>query len=196
MTGTRPIVIGALALATVLGAAIPAVASDMTRPGDWAALASDRSAHRLGDSLTVIIYENASASNSAKNGSKRSTRASGEISSTVHREGGELALGTSFDGDGQSGRSDRMMAQISVLVTQVLPNGDLRVAGEQSLEVNGESTRISVRGRVRLADISSSNTVLSTRLSEAAIDYNGAGFVSRSARPGLITRALNQLGLF
>lgn len=191
----RALVVGTT-LAVTLGLTGPAAAGDMTRPGDWAALASDRLAGRVGDSLTVIIYENASASNSAKKGSKRNTRASGEISSPVRSEGGQLSLASGFDGDGQSGRSDRMMAQISVLVTEVLPNGDLRVAGEQALDVNGERTRISVRGRVRPADISSANTVLSTRLAEAMIDYNGAGFVTRSARPGLITRALGYLGLF
>ena len=187
-----------LAVATVVSAIIgsTAIAGESARPGDWAALTSDRSAGRVGDSLTVIIYENASASNSAKNGAKRNARASGQISSRNQSEGGQLNLASGFDGDGASGRTDRMMAQISVLVTEILPNGDLRVAGEQALDVNGERTRISVRGRVRPTDISNANTVLSTRLSEAAIDYNGAGFVTRSARPGLIARALGHLGLF
>jgi flagellar L-ring protein FlgH len=80
-------------------------------------------------------------------------------------------------------------------VTQVEPNGDLRVSGWQRLNINGESTNIKVSGRIRRDDVSSENTVLSSRLADAMIDYNGRGFASRSAKPGVVTRIFNWLGI-
>ena len=87
------------------------------------------------------------------------------------------------------------MAQVSAEVIDVYPNGDLLVEGRQQVLVNGEETIIGVRGRVRPVDISSDNIVLSGRLANAQIDYDGSGFISRSARPGIISRLFSLLGL-
>ena len=80
-------------------------------------------------------------------------------------------------------------------IVAVLPNGDLEIAGAQRLNINRERTVIRVRGRVRPTDISADNMVLSSRIADASIDYDGAGFVTRSGRPGLVTRIFNFLGL-
>jgi flagellar L-ring protein precursor FlgH len=88
-----------------------------------------------------------------------------------------------------------MVAQISVRVDQVYPNGDLGISGAQALNISGERTNIRIRGRVRPTDISGNNTVPSARIAEAVIDYDGTGFVSRSARPGLVQRIFRFLGL-
>jgi flagellar L-ring protein precursor FlgH len=173
-----------------------ASAEDLFKPGVWAALASDRPAARVGDSLTVIIDEVSTASGSARNGSKRSSHFGGQVGNgSSLNASGSLDLGSSFDGSGQTQRVHKMVAQISVVVDAVLPNGDLHVTGAQALKINGERTNIRLKGRVRTADIDSDNSVLSTRLADAAIDYDGAGFVDSSSRPGLLTRAFNWLGL-
>ena len=176
----------------------PAIAAgaDIYAQGAWSALASDRAADRVGDTLTIVIYENSAASNSAQNGTSKTSRLGGQISAgSSFNEAAQLNLNGGFEGSSQTGRVGKMMAQISVSVVEVLPNGDLRVAGEQVLNVNGDRTRIKLKGRVRRADISGNNTVLSTRLAEAAIDYDGTGFVSRGARPGIVSRIFNWLGL-
>lgn len=176
-----------------------APAANLVPLGRAPSLVADPVARQVGDSLNVQIYETASASNSAQGGSKRSTRADGQLN--MGKSNGKLktagvGYAGGFDSSGQSGRADKIVAQISVVVTDVLPNGDLRVAGDETLIVNGETTRIHVRGRVRPQDITPTNTVMSTRLAEAQIDYSGAGVVSRSAQPGLIVRLLNRVGLF
>ncbi len=88
-----------------------------------------------------------------------------------------------------------MVAQLSVTIQEVLPNGDYVILGEQKMHVNGESTTIAVRGRIRSADIDSDNTIVSSRIADAQINYDGKGFVSRSAKPGLINRLFSILGL-
>ena len=77
----------------------------------------------------------------------------------------------------------------------MLPNGDYRITGEQRMHVNGENTTIAVRGRIRQADIRPDNSVLSSRIAEAEINYDGKGFVSRSAKPGILNRIFRFLGL-
>jgi flagellar L-ring protein precursor FlgH len=173
----------------------PCLAADLFKNDNWAALASDRNAYRSGDILTVIVYESASAKNSASSSSKRASQVGGEISGDrTFNHSGNLALHNTSDDTGSTGRSGGMVAQISVTVDAVLPGGDLQVSGSQELNINGDKTNIHIKGRVRPADISN-NTVLSNRLADATIDYDGTGFISNSAKPGLITRIIDWLGL-
>lgn len=182
----------------MIACAAPAagLADDLYPRDGWSALASDRVADRVGDSLTVVIYENATASNSTQSGALRTRTLGGQVSGgTSFNESGQLGLTGRSDSTNQTGRIGKMMAQISVGVDAVLPNGDLRVSGEQVLNINGEHTRIRLRGRVRRADISGGNTVLSTRLAEAAIDYDGSGFAAPGQRRGIASRVFRFLGL-
>jgi flagellar L-ring protein precursor FlgH len=190
----RPIALPALAAVLVLTAGA-ASATDLYTPGSWPSLASDRRPERPGDSLTVVIYENSTAVNSAQNGSRRSNQIAGRVTSGSTQKSASGSLGGDFDAAAQTERAGKLVAQISVTVESVAPNGDLVVSGEQMLNISGEHTRIHLRGRVRPADISGDNTVLSTRLADAAIDYDGAGFVSRRAGPGVVNHVLTWLGL-
>ena len=186
-----------LLLAIVCGAiGFPAAASDLYRSGDFPALATDRTARSVGDIVTILVYENASASNSATTASKKNSSLDGRISAgNSFDEAASFALSGNSDNKGTSGRSGTMVAQISATVDEVLPNGDVRITGEQLLNIAGEKTRIRVKGRLRVADISAANTVVSSRIADARIDYDGKGFVSRSGKPGIIPRIFNFLGL-
>lgn len=193
---SRRLCIAALAAAFAAG---PALADDLFRHDNWAALASDRRAAAVGDILTVVVLENSTAANSATTGTRRENRLAGDISAghagSGIAESGSLGLSGSFGGNGQTSRSGRMVAQISVRVDTVYPNGDLGISGAQALNISGERTNIRIRGRVRPEDISGENTILSARLADAQIDYDGTGFISRSARPGLFQRVMSFLGL-
>lgn len=187
---------GAIILVSGLAVAAPVSAKDLYSAGNFPALASDRRAAAPGDTITIVIYENASASNQAATGSKKSTKLNGSISvGSSLNENGALGLSGSSDNQGSTGRSGQMVAQMSATVEEVLPNGELKVGGEQTLNINGERTHIRIKGRVRPADISSSNAVLSSRLADAAIDYDGSGFVTRGSKPGIVSRIFNWLGL-
>lgn len=182
-----------------LSAAAPAAAQDenLYQHDNWAALASDRRASAVGDILTVIVLENSTAANSAQTGSRRESKIGADlgISGTSINGSGNLGLRGGFEGTGQTSRSGRMVAQISVRVDTIYPNGDLGVSGAQALNISGEKTNIRIRGRVRTADISGANTILSARLADAQIDYTGNGFVSRSSKPGLLQRIFGFLGI-
>jgi flagellar L-ring protein precursor FlgH len=182
-------------LACVL-AEISAQAADLYPHDGWAALTTDRKAHHVGDALTILVYESATASDTASNGSQRDSNFGGQLSAgTSFNKSADLSLNSGTNTTGSTGRSGGMVAEISAVVDNVLPNGDLHVLGAQTININGEHTNIHVQGRVRLADIGADNTVLSNRLADASIDYDGSGFVSRSAAPGLLTRVFNWLGI-
>jgi flagellar L-ring protein precursor FlgH len=183
-----------LLVAIVLGA--PAHATDLYAPGRWPALASDRRASEKGDILTILVYESSTATNRVGSNSKKNIRLDGRITGgSALDESGSLSIGGGSDNLGTSMRSGQIVAQISAIVEDVAPNGDLLIAGAQQLNINGEKTNIKVRGRVRPADVSAGNVVLSSRLADAAIDYDGRGFVSRSGKPGIVGRIFNWLGL-
>ncbi len=185
-----------LALALVLSAS-GAMAADLYRPGNWVSIASDRKASQVGDIVTLLVIENDSASNSVTKGSrKRNSIDIGVDTSLDFSESASATLGGSYEGQGSNARTDRMVARLSVTVAEVYPNGDMRVTGMQRLKINGEATIINLSGRVRPDDLTADNTLLSWRLADAVIDYDGKGFASRSAKPGVVTKILSFLGLF
>lgn len=185
----------AVGIFAATGLPLSVTAHDLFVPGLTQSLGSDRRASQVGDTVTVVIVQAAEASSTLQTGRKRSTGISGAIRGGSLDESGSLSMGQNFDGRGELRRSERFVTQMSASVTDVMPNGDLVIGGRQKLDVNGEATLVEVRGRVRQADVDSENRVPSNRIADAQINYDGKGFVSRSAKPGLIQKMFGILGL-
>jgi flagellar L-ring protein FlgH len=148
-------------------------------------LAADNKAYRLGDTLTIQIIEASSATTSTDTGTRRKHGINGEVSNSGARTG-QVGLSASgeFEGGGRTQRANRLLATVTVTVQEILENGDLRVSGEQSLTVNDELQKVTLHGKVRPADVSDANVVLSTRLADARITYVGEGdLAERGQRP-------------
>lgn len=188
-------VIASVTWTALLAATTGAAADDLFHDKEWAAVASDRSARHVGDILTIIVYQAAEARNAAQNTSRTRRAFEGALQSGSIDESASLSLDGSYAGQGEVRRSESFVTQISVTITEVLPNGDLLIAGDQEMRINGERTTVRVRGRVRPMDIMGANQVLSTRIADAEISYDGRGFVSRNARPNWLHRLFSLLGL-
>jgi flagellar L-ring protein FlgH len=187
----------AAVLAAPLLGALPAPAADLFQGSTYESLTADRRASRPGDIVTILIYENSSASNTADTSTKTGFGVQGNVSTLyAGKNSAQIGLGDNYGGKGQIQRTGRLLAQLSASVTDVTPSGDLVVAGTQDIDVNGEKTRIRLAGRIRPIDIAANNTVLSTRLADAKIDYTGEGFITDRSRPGLIPRFFGWLGLW
>lgn len=184
-----------LAGVAVFTSSTPLFADDLFVGGTWPAFASDNKAANVGDMLTVFVYENAQASNKVQNRSSKRTTVGGTISAGSLNESGDLSFGGGYTGTGEVSRSEKLAATISVYVIERYPNGYMLIEGTQTLKVNGETTNIGVRGKIRAADITSNNAILSTKIANAQIDYDGKGFVSRSAKPGIINKIFSFLGI-
>lgn len=157
----------------------------------------DRKAARPGDILTVLIQETSSASSTA------ATSASKQDSSKIEAGLGpilrslipELETGTSMksQGQGSTTRSGRLLARLTVVVKEVLPNGNLLIEGTRFIQMNKETQKLVMSGIVRLDDIRADNTVLSENVAEATIAYDGKGTVGDRQRKGLISLLLDWL---
>lgn len=171
-------------------------ASSLINPDQYRGIASDHRAYRVGDPLTIVVLETASATSSAGTNADREW----SIFSNLHRDD-EVAhdigveVGGNADGAGRTTRQGQLRAQIGVRVISIENGALLRVRGEQAIEINGETQTIVIEGLVRSEDISPDNIVLSPRLSDATIEFTGDGVVSESQRQSWIYRLFSWLGL-
>jgi flagellar L-ring protein FlgH len=156
------------------------LATSLYNEATYRPLTADNKAFRVGDLLTVQVFENSSATTSTDTGTRRKNNLNAELTHGARRVA-ETGIGVAgeFDGGGRTQRANRVLITLSVSVKEVLPNGDLRVGGEQLLLVNQEQQKVTLEGRVRPQDVSDGNVVQSTRLADARITYLGEGEVSQ-----------------
>ncbi|MGQ9738447.1 MAG: flagellar basal body L-ring protein FlgH [Armatimonadota bacterium] len=157
---------------------------------------ADRKAVKEGDVLTVLIYESTTASSRADTKTSKSDSAStkpgvGPLLSLLPEW--SLSGKTNSQASGSTTRSGTLVGKISVVVKEVLPNGNLKVEGSRTVGVNGEKEKIVLTGIVRPEDVSAENTVPSTAIAQAEIHYEGKGPVGSKQREGLLTKLLKWL---
>ena len=160
---------------------------------------ADPKANQVGDALTVIIQENASASN--RTSTKTAKNSKTAISSTIPGAGNILdfiplhSLDSGFDneytGDASTSRSARLTARMTVTVVGKKPNGDLIIEGVRTLKINGENEAIYVNGSVNPTMVRRDNTVLSSSIADLQIEYTGKGTITQGTRPGVVVRFIN-----
>lgn len=73
-------------------------------------------------------------------------------------------------------------------VVEVLASGNLVIEGEKLLTLNQGEERVRIKGEVSPADIASDNTVLSSRVADARIEYAGSGSLADANEQGWLTR--------
>jgi len=145
---------------------------------------SDSKAHRVGDIISVELSENTQAQKNAKTElTKDNTASLGSLiglgGAPITFKGDSLEFGYSqnsdFSGDSTSDQSNSLTGNISVHVLRVLPNGNLMIRGEKWMSLNNGDEYIRLTGVIRAQDISSSNTITSTKVANARIQYAGTG---------------------
>jgi len=160
---------------------------------NYESLVSDQRSYKQGDILTVLIYETATASTQAQTDTKKTTTIGATASDGTNTIEGNAGINSGFGGGGTSSQTGKLVASVSVTIVEKLANGDMKVQGSQTLEFNSDMQHISVSGIVRERDISSNNSVLSTRLADANIRFVGEGLLTSRSKPGVITRIWNWL---
>lgn len=170
-------------------------------------IATDMKAARIGDILTIIIAENAATSSSQnkKTGSDSSVDAAVSQflfpSSGFGKHKGELPginFGgkSNFTGGGQVSNTQSLTARAAVLITDVLPNGNLVIAGARKLTFSGETQNVVLHGIVRPSDIDSSNTILSTNIADARLEFISDGSLTDAQKRGWLSNLYEKLRPF
>ncbi|MBZ6379238.1 flagellar basal body L-ring protein [Pacificimonas flava] len=150
------------------------------------ALFRDQRASEIGDILTIRI----NIQDSAQLGNTTSrTRGGGESASVASLLGltdllpdsidptnlAETSSSSTFNGGGNTVRSESIDMTMAAIVTDVLPNGALAIRGRQEVRVNFELRELIVTGIVRPQDIGRDNSILHSQIAEARIIYGGRG---------------------
>ena len=173
-----------------------------------AGLAEDVKARRRGDIVTVVISEQASASKQASTGTSRaSSLAAGMpnflgLEKTPVKGWMDLAnllnasFSSKFDGSGSTSRAETLQATISTKVLDVLPNGNLMIEGRRNVKVNNEDQIIVLTGTIRSRDVNSDNSISSSLIADARINYSGKGIISDRQKPGWLMNVIDAVWPF
>ncbi len=171
----------------------------------------DHRAHRVGDLVTVKIVENYQSSSSVSNKMSRKSGIKAGISAflgiekTLEKKHPNFKASNMFqsdyssnvDGQGKLSRNTNIVATITARVVEVLPNGNLVLQGVRVIRQNENLEYLTLTGIVRPEDIDADNSVLSTQLADAHIEYSGAGPGTQVMKgPGWFARLLQLIWLF
>ncbi|MBD3264288.1 MAG: flagellar biosynthesis protein FlgH [Candidatus Omnitrophica bacterium] len=170
----------------------------------------DDRASQVGDIITIIIVESAGASQQASSTSSRESEIKGEIKEwfELNFHGGpstklaetlpkwEIDVENNFSGGGSYSGNYEVEGEITTRVIDVLPNGNLVVAGNSEVKINEEINTIALSGIIRPSDISPSNTILSTQVADAKINIIGKGPINDKTKRGILGRILDWIWPF
>ena len=177
-------------------------------------LVSDFRARHVGDVVTIILQENMKGAKDVKTSTSKQSdfnlglsgifgfefkkrvnpRYPKETIDPAKAIGGSVK--DSFDGSGKTSRDASLTGTISARVINVLPGGNLLIRGTRALKINNETQYLTITGVVRPTDISPTNTVSSTKIADARIEYTGAGVLAEKQRPGWLARVLGVISPF
>ena len=119
------------------------------------------------------------------NFAKKTEKAKEYLNVPLGRDLLDATAENSHTGSGATSREGSLVASITVMVREVLPNGNLVVQGSREVVVNHEEQFMTVTGIVRPLDVSRDNVVLSTQIAEARITFGGVGVVADKQRSGM-----------
>ena len=147
-------------------------------------LFEDRRARFIGDVLTINIAETVQASKKGNTTAERSQSVTAGIPTVVGLpfkglQGTALdaSSGNKFSGKGENSSSNAFTGTITVTVIEVYPNGNLLVSGEKQIGLKEGEEFVRFSGVVNPNSITSSNTVTSSQVADARIEYKANGFI-------------------
>ncbi|CAH8184460.1 MULTISPECIES: flagellar basal body L-ring protein FlgH [Vibrio] len=162
-------------------------------------LYDDSKPRGIGDIITVNLDESTKAAKSAdadlskSNDSSMDPLAVGGKDLTIGDYNFSYALknDNNFNGSAEANQSNSISGSITVEVIEVLANGNLVIRGEKWLTLNTGDEYIRLSGTIRPDDIDFDNTIASTRISNARIQYAGTGTNQDMQEPGFLARFFN-----
>ncbi|MDR5733149.1 flagellar basal body L-ring protein FlgH [Caballeronia sp. LZ025] len=158
-------------------------------------LFEDQRPRNVGDILTIVISENVNATKSSAANTNRGGSGSFALPTTPGIFGGLFnnttlsATGANkFTAAGGASAANTFNGTLTVTVTEVLPNGNLMVSGEKQMLINQGNEFVRFSGVVNPTTISGSNTVYSTQIADAKIEYSAKGYIDEAQNMSWLQR--------
>ena len=158
-------------------------------------LFEDRRARFVGDTLVINIQEKVQASKKSENKATRDQSVNVGVPTVTglpFKTAQGLALAASdknnFDGKGENTSSNNFTGTLAVTVIEVYPNGNLLVSGEKQIGLKEGEEFIRFSGVVNPNNITAANTVVSTQVADARIEYKANGFLESAQVMGWLSR--------
>ena len=159
-------------------------------------LFEDRRARSVGDTLVITINEkdNGSSSTSSANahsGSSSLALSPGLLSvakGSVNGLLGKNTADTSYKDSGANANINTFTGTLTVTVIDVLSNGNLVVSGEKQVAVGEKTEFIRLSGVVNPNNIGSTNTVTSSQLADARIEFKDNTSIDASKLTSMLAR--------
>jgi len=171
----------------------------------------DDTARDVGDTLIIIINEHSVIENEttreAEKASNRTATAAGnvnirDVGKWYGNRGGTFVTpdinfqsqaASDFTGESEY-ETDRLITdRVTVVVRDVLPNGNLVVLGTRRRHTDGDEQIIEIGGVVRPSDITFANTVNSEQVADFRMHVRVKGLEPKWTKPGWLGRILNWL---
>ncbi len=165
------------------------------QPAQYRPLFEDYRARHRGDTLTVQIVEKIVASQKSTSSVDKSGKVDAKVSALpginptqFARASAEGISSNSFAGKGATENSNDFFGSITVLVTEVLPNGHLLIAGEKQIGVNSNVDVLRFSGQVDPLLILPGNTVPSAKIANVRVEHRGRGQQADAQTIGWLSR--------
>ncbi|MDR6886922.1 MULTISPECIES: flagellar basal body L-ring protein FlgH [Variovorax] len=160
------------------------------------ALFEDRRPRNVGDILTIVISERVNASknsgaSASRTGSLAADFAGGIpklLGSLLNGQDAKLSGGNKLDAKGGANANNTFNGVITVTVVDVMRNGNLLVSGEKQMGINQGTEYIRFSGVVNPRTVSGNNTVPSTLVADARIEYTAKGYIDEAQHMGWMQR--------
>ncbi|MFO7189960.1 MAG: flagellar basal body L-ring protein FlgH [Pseudomonadota bacterium] len=173
----------------------PVPTGSIYQAGTYRPLFEDRRARHVGDILVIQLNEKLNASKNAASSVDKSGSVSMAVPIVRHLpgksfQGAELDARSAneFEGKGSTQSSNLFTGTIAVTVVEVLPNGNLVVSGEKQIGISKNTETLRFSGVVNPSSIVPPNTVSSTQVADARIDYRGSGYIDEAQVMGWLSR--------
>ena len=156
---------------------------------------ADRKAHGVGDIVTIVITESTtlSTAKNTTNTKEGSTSLQAGVGIFDFLRAASAGGSDSFSAKGNATATNTAIANVTVTVTEVFPNGNMVLEGNQSIWQNKDEHKITFRGICRVDDILSNNTLPSTKIADATVRFDGKGPLNAKQRQGILTQIFNFL---
>jgi flagellar L-ring protein precursor FlgH len=175
--------------------------------GNERGMIADHRAGRSGDILTIIVSESAIAQSSQTKKSSRDSSVNDAVSQFLFPNsralthngslpGVQLGGKSSYSGGGDVSNSQSLSARAAVMVTDVLPNGNLVIEGARVVTFSGETQYVVLHGIVRGDDVARDNTVTSSNIADARVEFYSEGQLTDAQKRGWFAKLYEKLRPF